>query len=147
MRFRMCVTLRMGKRRELLPGQRAQIGIGGRSLSKRMVSTRLAAMSTAEERKQIAAKGWKPEVLVLVGACGIAWIIWLPVLLGPAGLRIIKYQASLPFFVSLGTIGPAIASFLATRYEKGRWEMPSRFLPAGGRRKLVRRFFRHGVGV
>ena len=68
-------------------------------------------------------------MLFLVLAYGIAWILWLPLVLGPAGLHLTKYDAYLPFFLSLGTIGPLIASFLATRYEKGRWAMPSRFLP------------------
>jgi membrane protease YdiL (CAAX protease family) len=80
---------------------------------------------------------WKPIVLFLVLAYGIAWILWLPVLLGPAGLHLTKYDASLPFFISLGTIGPLIASFLATRYEKGRWAMPSRFLPTAQMRSWL----------
>jgi hypothetical protein len=87
-------------------------------------------MLTTEVREEGATTTWKPIVLFLVLAYGIAWILWLPVLLGPAGLHLTKYDASLPFFLSLGTIGPLIASFLATRYEKGRWAMPSRFLPA-----------------
>lgn len=82
-----------------------------------------------EVRQEVATPAWKPTVLFLVLAYGIAWILWLPLLLGPAGLHLTKYDAYLPFFLSLGTVGPLIASFLATRYEKGRWAMPSRFLP------------------
>lgn len=76
-----------------------------------------------------AAKAWKSILIFLISAYSIAWALWLPLILGPAGLRVTHYDAYLPFFVSLGTIGPLIASFLATRYESGRWAMPSNFLP------------------
>jgi membrane protease YdiL (CAAX protease family) len=72
---------------------------------------------------------WKPIAFFVAFACGIAWIIWLPLLLGPAGLRITHSNAFLPLFVSLGTIGPLSASFLAVRYESGEWGLPSRLLP------------------
>jgi membrane protease YdiL (CAAX protease family) len=85
-------------------------------------------MLTTEVRQEVTTT-WKPVVLFLVLAYGIAWILWLPLVLGPKGLHLIRYDAYLPFFGSLGTIGPLISSFLATRYEKGRWAMPSRFLP------------------
>ena len=72
---------------------------------------------------------WKPLFLFLIVACGLAWLIWLPLLLGPAGLHLTHYDAFLPLFVSLGTTGPFFASFLAVRYETGRWGMPSKLLP------------------
>jgi membrane protease YdiL (CAAX protease family) len=87
-------------------------------------------MLTAETRQETATTAWKPVVLYMIFAYGIAWILWLPLVLGPAGLHLTKYDAYLPFFTFFGTIGPLIASFLATRYEKGRWAMPSRLLPA-----------------
>jgi uncharacterized protein len=87
-------------------------------------------MLTTEVRQATATTAWKPIVLYMIFAYGIAWILWLPLVLGPAGLHLTKYDAYLPFFISLGTIGPLIASFLATRYEKGRWAMPGRLLPA-----------------
>jgi membrane protease YdiL (CAAX protease family) len=86
-------------------------------------------MPITEIREKGARPAWKPTVFFLVLAYSIAWILWLPLVLGPQGLHLTKYDASLPFWVSLGTIGPLIASFFATRYEKGRWAMPSRFLP------------------
>jgi uncharacterized protein len=86
-------------------------------------------MLTTEVRQEGATTAWKPIVLFLVLTYAIAWILWLPLVLGPSGLHLTKYNAYIPFFGSLGTIGPLIASFLATRYEKGRWAMPSRFLP------------------
>lgn len=86
-------------------------------------------MLRTEVKEEVATPGWKPIVFFLVFAYGVAWILWLPLVLGPAGLHITRYDAYLPFFGSLGTIGPLIGSFLATRYEKGRWAMPSRFLP------------------
>lgn len=58
-------------------------------------------------------------------------------MLGPAGLHITRYDAYLPFFVSLGTIGPLIASFVAVRYESGRWGMPSRLLPPAQLRRWL----------
>jgi membrane protease YdiL (CAAX protease family) len=86
-------------------------------------------MLRTEDGQEVATPTWKPIVLYLVFAYGIAWILWLPLVLGPKGLHLTKYDAYLPFFGSLGTIGPLFGSFLATRYEKGRWAMPSRFLP------------------
>jgi len=77
-----------------------------------------------------AATAWGPVVLYVVLAYGIAWMLWLPLVLGPSGLRVTRYDAYLPFFGSLGTVGPLIASFVAVRYETGRWAMPSRFFPA-----------------
>lgn len=73
--------------------------------------------------------GWKPVALFVTVACTLAWAVWLPLLLGPAGLKITHYNAFLPLFVSLGTLGPFIASFIAVRYETGVWGMPSRILP------------------
>lgn len=86
-------------------------------------------MLRTEIRQEVATSTWKPIVFYLVLAYGIAWIVWLPLVLGPKGLHLTKYDVSLPFVGSLGTIGPLSASFFATRYEKGRWAMPSRFLP------------------
>ena len=74
-------------------------------------------------------KAWKPIALFIAVACALAWAIWLPLLLGPVGLRITHYNAFLPLFVSLGTLGPFIASFLAMRYESGAWRLPSRLFP------------------
>lgn len=91
-------------------------------------------MLKTETTQSVATPAWKPVVLFLVLAYGIAWILWLPLVLGPLGLHLTKYNAYLPFFGSLGTIGPLIASFLATRYEKGQWAMPSRLLPTMQRR-------------
>ena len=69
-------------------------------------------------------------MLLFLGiAFGLAWILWLPVLLGPEGLHLSVYDASIPIFVSLGTIGPFVASFLAMRYETGNWAMPGALLP------------------
>ena len=86
-------------------------------------------MLRTEIREEVATPVWKPIVFYLVFAYGTAWILWLPLVLGPKGLHLIKYDVSLPFVGSLGTIGPLLGSFLATRYEKGRWAMPSRFMP------------------
>lgn len=76
-------------------------------------------------------------MLFLVLGYGIAWILWLPLVLGPAGLHVIRYDAYLPFFISVGTAGPLIASFVAARYESGRWAMPSRLLPPAHPRRWL----------
>lgn len=74
-------------------------------------------------------KAWRPIALFIAVACALAWAIWLPLLLGPAGLRLTHYNAFLPLFVSLGTTGPFFASFIAVRYETGTWRIPSNLLP------------------
>jgi uncharacterized protein len=72
---------------------------------------------------------WKPLALFIALAYALAWIIWLPLLIGPAGLKITHFNAFLPLFVSMGTVGPLLGSFVSVRYETGRWKMPSRFFP------------------
>ena len=86
-------------------------------------------MLTDKVEGKIASTAWRPVMMYLALAYGIAWVLWLPLVLGPSGLRVTRYDAYLPFFGSLGTVGPLIASFLAVRYETGRWAMPSRFFP------------------
>ena len=87
-------------------------------------------MLSAPAKEEKALTPWKPILLFLGLAYGIAWIVWLPVLLGPNGLRLSHYDASIPLFVSLGTMGPLIASFLAVRHETGVWAMPSNLIPS-----------------
>jgi uncharacterized protein len=82
----------------------------------------------------------KSICLFVLLAYGIAWALWLPLLLGAKGLHLTRFDASIPFFVSLGTIGPMFASFIATRIEEGRWAMPSRFLPSPKARNLLNLF-------
>ena len=82
----------------------------------------------------------KSVCLFVLLAYGIAWALWLPLLLGAKGLHLTRFDASIPFFVSLGTIGPMFASFIATRIEEGRWAMPSRFLPSPKARNLLNLF-------
>ena len=38
-------------------------------------------------------------------ACGVSWVLWLPLVLGFDGLKVIRAAPSLPVFVSLGTAG------------------------------------------
>jgi hypothetical protein len=82
----------------------------------------------------------KPITLFVLLAYTIAWALWLPLLLRPKGLHLTQFDASIPFFTSLGTIGPMVASFIATRIEEGRWAMPSRFLPSPQARNLLNLF-------
>ena len=86
-------------------------------------------MLTLGRGQESAGTSWKSILIFLTWAYGIAWVVWLPVLLGPSGLRIIRYDANLPLFLSLGTSGPLVAAFVAVRYEKGRWGMPSNLFP------------------
>jgi uncharacterized protein len=94
-------------------------------------------MLTDERKNETASTSWKSMALFVALAYGIGWTLWLPLVLGPSGLRWTHYDANLPFFGSLGTMGPLIAGFVAVRHETGRWGMPSRFLPTRGLRSWI----------
>jgi uncharacterized protein len=65
------------------------------------------------------------EYLVL--SFGIAWLLWLPIILGADGLHLFAY--SLPeHWIAIGTAGPIAAAFIAAKRSTGRW-LPSRFFP------------------
>ncbi len=63
-------------------------------------------------------------------ACGFAWIAWLPLVLGPQGLKLIKIAVSLPVFVCIGTLGPLLACFLCHRMQTGNWRAVRLFPPS-----------------
>jgi membrane protease YdiL (CAAX protease family) len=64
---------------------------------------------------------WK-SISVFYGiACGVSWILWLPLILGRDGLQLLKIAPALPIIVSLGTVGPFIACYTTHRIETGDW--------------------------
>lgn len=64
---------------------------------------------------------WKCAALFYVIACAVTWLIWLPLVLGPKGLKIMPYDLPFPVVVSLGTLGPLIACFITHRRQTGNW--------------------------
>jgi uncharacterized protein len=64
---------------------------------------------------------WKLAALFYVIACGLSWLIWLPLVLGPKGLKVIPYDLSFPVVISLGTLGPLVACFVTYRVRTGSW--------------------------
>jgi membrane protease YdiL (CAAX protease family) len=65
---------------------------------------------------------WKFLLLYYLIACAFAWIVWLPVILGPEGVKILKTAVSLPVFLCVGTFGPFAAAFITHRVETGSWK-------------------------
>ena len=61
--------------------------------------------------------------LVVFFACayGIAWLMWLPLVLSKRGLGLLPVQPPLAFAVSPGTLGPAIAALFTQRLFHGNW--------------------------
>jgi uncharacterized protein len=55
-------------------------------------------------------------------ACGFAWIAWLPLVLGPDGLKLHKHAISLPVSACIGTLGPFFACFISYRVQTGSWQ-------------------------
>jgi hypothetical protein len=47
----------------------------------------------------------KSVLLFYAIACGFAWLAWMPLVFGPAGLKLHKYPISLPVSVCIGTLG------------------------------------------
>lgn len=68
-------------------------------------------------------------------ACGIAWILWAPLVLGQNGLRLLGISPPVPVMICLGTIGPLIACYLTHRLQTGNWRAV-RFLPRDALRLL-----------
>jgi membrane protease YdiL (CAAX protease family) len=73
---------------------------------------------------------WKFLLFYFVMACGFAWIVWLPLILGSDGLKVFKTSFSIPVFICIGTFGPFAAAFIAYRLETGSWNAV-RLLPRG----------------
>lgn len=48
-------------------------------------------------------------------ACGFSWLTWLPLILGPDGLKMWRAAVPLPVVISVGTLGPLLACFIVHR--------------------------------
>jgi membrane protease YdiL (CAAX protease family) len=64
---------------------------------------------------------WKFVALYYAIACGFTWIVWVPLVLGPSGLKLIKTAVSLPVFACIGTLGPFLGCFISHRVQTGNW--------------------------
>lgn len=65
---------------------------------------------------------FKSVALYYAIACGWAWLVWIPLVLGQGGLKLIPVHVSLPLFVCIGTLGPTFGCFIAHRVETGNWK-------------------------
>ena len=74
-------------------------------------------MYVRADKKQIL----KSVFLFYVIACGFAWLTWMPLVLGPAGLRVHNHPVSLPVSACIGTLGPLFGCFIAHRVQTGNW--------------------------
>lgn len=63
----------------------------------------------------------KSVLLFYAIACGFAWLAWMPLVLGPAGLKLHKHPVSLPVSACIGTLGPLLACFISHRVQTGDW--------------------------
>ena len=93
-------------------------------------------VTPASESGNRAKPKWRFLLFYYFIACTFAWIVWLPVVLGPDGLKVVGTAFSLPVFISMGTFGPFAAAYIAHRVETGRWRAV-RLLPRGRRRVWV----------
>ena len=59
-------------------------------------------------------------VFFFVCAYGIAWVLWLPLILGKGGLGLIPLQPSRRY-AEIGTFGPTIAALITQRVFAGNW--------------------------
>ena len=66
-------------------------------------------------------------------ACGVSWVLWLPLVLGSGGLQLVEVDPPVPVVISLGTLGPLVACYLAGRICDGNWRVV-RILPPRGSR-------------
>ena len=65
-------------------------------------------------------------------ACGISWLLWVPLYLGPEGLGLIRTnlpdsfsvfsgKISLSTWLVAGSLGPTVAALIAQRISRGRF--------------------------
>jgi membrane protease YdiL (CAAX protease family) len=54
-------------------------------------------------------------------ACAVSWTLWMPMVLGQDGLRVLRIAPSPAITISLGTVGPFVACFLTHRFGTGKW--------------------------
>jgi len=80
-------------------------------------TTTASGLGNKQPMKQIL----KPVLLFYVIACGFAWLAWMPLVLGPAGLKMHKYPISLPISACIGTLGPLLGCFISHRVQTGNW--------------------------
>jgi membrane protease YdiL (CAAX protease family) len=91
----------------------------------------IASMFPSTTRSEIL----KAIALYYAIACGFAWLAWLPLVLGPDGLKLHKHPISLPVSACIGTLGPCLGCYIAHRVQTGNWQAVH-LLPQFGR-KLV----------
>jgi membrane protease YdiL (CAAX protease family) len=80
-------------------------------------TTSPSGLRNGQHKKQIL----KSVLLFYVIACGFAWLAWMPLVLGPAGLKVHKYPISLPVSACIGTLGPLLGCFVTHRMQTGNW--------------------------
>jgi uncharacterized protein len=74
-----------------------------------------------------ATTSWRAIGAYLGLSFGIAWLLWLPLVLGAEGLNLFHFTINVQW-VAIGTIGPMLAAIAVSRRTTGRW-LPSRFFP------------------
>ncbi len=79
------------------------------------------ASASGSRNKQHNKQILKSVLLFYVIACGFAWLAWMPLVLGPAGLKLHKYPISLPVSACIGTLGPLLGCFVTHRRQTGNW--------------------------
>jgi uncharacterized protein len=69
----------------------------------------------------------RPLILYLLLAFGLAWLTWLPLVLGTDGFHVLNITPSY-LFLFAGSFAPGVAAISVTRATTGRW-LPQRFFP------------------
>src|ERR1044071_1888162 len=78
---------------------------------------------------------WRGVAAYYAMACGVSWALWSPRVLGSDGLKLLRVTPPVPVFISLGTLGPLLACYMAPRLCEGNWQ-PVQFLPWHARQWL-----------
>ena len=73
------------------------------------------------DRSESAIPTWKTVAAFYLIACGFSWLVWLPLILGPYGLKVLTTSFSFPVFICIGTLGPLLGAFVAHRWDTGNW--------------------------
>ncbi len=72
-----------------------------------------------------AGRPWRFVAAYYAIACGVSWLVWLPLVLGQDGLRVLRVAPPLPLTIGLGTLGPLVGCYLTHRAQTGNWRAVS----------------------
>jgi membrane protease YdiL (CAAX protease family) len=89
-------------------------------------------MAAVDSSKRVLVRNrteWRSVATYYAIACGVSWVLWSPLILGSDGLKLLEIAPPVPVLISIGTLGPLVACYVAHRLSDGNWRAVQ-FLPS-----------------